>query len=232
MLHVVLGELVPKSMAIQRAEQVTLVISKPLSLFYRFAKPLINMFTGLANFILRLFGFYQLEDDALSEDELKMVLKDSHDEGVISQSEAEIIQQAFSFSDKRALDIMIPKNQVHFLSLDLTVEENLRVMQLEKHTRFPLIQGGFNNIVGIVHVKDVFLKSIDDPSNEFFVKIMRPVLFIDPSMKQDKIMRLFKEKRTHIAVVRDPQKNENVGIVALEDILEELVGDIVDEHGN
>jgi CBS domain containing-hemolysin-like protein len=232
MLHVVLGELVPKSMAIQRAEQVTLIISKPLSYFYRFARPLISAFTALANAILRLLGFYQLEEDVLSEDELKMVLKDSHDDGVISQSEAEIIQLAFSFSDKRAIDIMIPKNQVQILSLDLTVEENLRAMQIKKHTRFPLIQGSFENIIGIVHVKDVFLKSIDEPSNEFFVKIMRPVLFIDPSMRQDKIMRLFKEKRTHLAVVRDPIKKENIGIVALEDILEELVGDIVDEHGN
>ncbi len=232
LLHVVLGELVPKSMAIQRAEKVTLVISKPLSYFYRFAKPLIRSFTALANFILRILGYNLLEEDIISEEELKLVLKDSHDDGVISQSEAEIIHQAFSFSDKRAIDIMIPEKQVQLISLDKTIEENLKVMQRKMHTRFPLVESGFQNIVGIVHVKDALLKILDQPSNEFFVKTMRPVLFIEPSMRQDKIMRLLKEKRTHLAVVRDSKRNENIGIVSLEDILEELVGDIVDEHGN
>lgn len=232
LLHVVLGELVPKSMAIQRAEKVTLIISRPLQVFFKVAKPLIISFTFLANFILRILGFHKLEEEALSEEELKMVLQDSHDEGIISQSEAEIIQQAFTFSDKRARDIMIPEHQVQVISLSRKVEENLEVAQQRMYTRFPLVKDGFQNVVGVVHMKDALLEMIDDLSNEAFSTTARPALFIDPNMRQDKIMRLLKEQRTHLAIVRDLRTKENIGIVALEDILEELVGEIVDEHGN
>ncbi len=232
LLHVVLGELVPKSMAIQRAEQVTLIISKPLMLFYRCLKPLIVTFTSLANVILRMLGFHKLEEEALSEEELKMVLQDSHDEGVITKSEAEIIHQAFTFSDKLARDIMIPEHQVQFLSLDKSIAENLETAQVRMFTRFPLVRDGFQNIVGIVHMKDALLMLHQSQSNEAFEKSARPAIFIDPTMRQDKIMRLLNEKRTHMAIVRDPKTSENIGIVALEDILEELVGEIVDEHGN
>jgi CBS domain containing-hemolysin-like protein len=232
LLHVVLGELVPKSMAIQRAEQVTLVISKPLSFFYKVAKPLIRIFTILANWILKLLGFHKLEEEALSEEELKMVLQDSHDEGIISKSEAEIINQAFTFSDKRARDIMIPEHQVQFLSLERTLEENLEVAQKRMYTRFPLVQNSFQNIVGVVHMKDALLAMLDDSSNQAFAGTARETLYVDASMKQDKVMLLLNEKRSHLAIVKDSKTNANIGLVALEDILEELVGEIVDEHGN
>lgn len=232
LLHVVLGELVPKSMAIQRSEQVTLVISRPLGWFYQLAKPLILSFTMLANFILRLLGFHKLEEEALSEEELKIVLQDSHDEGIISQSEAEIIKQAFTFSDKRARDIMIPEHQVQCLYLNMTFEQNLDKVKTRMYTRFPLVKDGFQNIVGVVHMKDALLMMLEDSTNDTFVNTARPAVFIEPRMRQDQIMRLLKETRTHLAIVRDPHSNENIGVVALEDILEELVGEIVDEHGN
>ncbi|MGE0527714.1 MAG: hemolysin family protein, partial [Bdellovibrionales bacterium] len=127
LLHVVLGELVPKSMAIQQAEKITLVISRPLRLFYKIAKPLINAFTFLANFVLKLLGYHGLEEEPLSEEELKIMMKESHEEGVISESEAQIINRAFEFSDKRVADIMIPRERVQFLSMKRSVEENLAV---------------------------------------------------------------------------------------------------------
>lgn len=232
LLHVVLGELVPKSMAIQRAERVTLLISKPLMLFYRCFKPLILIFTSFANVILRAFGFNQIEEEALSEEELKLVLKDSHEDGVITKSEAEIIHQAFEFSDKRARDIMVPEHQVQFLSLERSIAENIEVARHRMYTRFPLVRDGFQNIIGVVHMKDALLMLPESQSNEAFEKTARPAVFIDPGMRQDKVMRLLNEKRTHMAIVRDPGTSENIGIVALEDILEELVGEIVDEHGN
>lgn len=232
LLHVVLGELVPKSMAIQRAEQITLWLSKPLYIFYRAAKPLITTFTSIANVILRLIGYTESEDDALSEEELKLVLQDSHEDGVISESEARIISRAFSFSDKYASDIMIPEHQVQYLSIQKSIVDNLAVTQKRMYTRFPVVQSDFQNIVGVVHIKDTVLSLISSPTNQAFLDVLRPTLYIEPTLKQDKIMRLFKEKRTHIAIVRDSNRGINLGIVTLEDILEELVGDIVDEHGN
>jgi CBS domain containing-hemolysin-like protein len=232
MLHVVLGELVPKSMAIQKAERITLVIAKPLSLFYKFAKPLIHSFTWIANLILRLIGYHGEEEAALSEEELKIVMKESHEEGVISDSEAQIIHQAFEFSDKRARDIMIPLQDVEYLSLDRTLEENLAVTQMSFFTRFPVISGSLENIVGIVHMKDVLKALSEHKSMAAIEKSLRPVIFVDPAMKQDQLMKLMNKRRTHMVVVQDPSAKKNLGLVTLEDILEHLVGEIVDEHGN
>lgn len=232
MLHVVLGELVPKSMAIQRAERITLWVSKPLYWFHRIAKPLITTFTVIANAVLRLIGYTGLEEESLSEEELKMVLQDSHEDGVISESEARIITRAFSFSDKYASDIMIPEAQVQWLSMQKSIVDNLAVTQKRMYTRFPMVQSDFQTIIGVVHMKDTLLSLISSPTNQAFLDALRPTLYIEPTLKQDKIMRIFREKRTHFAVVRDSKNGKNLGIVTLEDILEELVGEIVDEHGN
>ena len=232
MLHVVLGELVPKSMAIQKAEKITLLSSKPLRGFYFAAKPLIVAFAWLATFVLRRIGYHGLEEPPLSEEELKLVMKESKEDGVISESEAQIINRAFSFSDKRVSDIMIPGSRVEFLSIDRSFDENMAVMRKRMHTRFPLVTHDFSSIVGVVHMKDLLHHIGDVRSNESFRKVARPAVYIDGSMNQDRLMKLFKEKHAHLAIVQDSKTKANIGIVTLEDILEELVGEIQDEHGN
>jgi CBS domain containing-hemolysin-like protein len=232
LLHVVLGELVPKSMAIQRAEEITLIITKPLRLFYRCAKPLIHAFTSLANFVLRRFGYHGLEESPLSEEELKIMMKESHEDGIISETEAQIINRAFSFSDKRVSDILIPATRVEYLSLGRSFEENIATTKLKMHTRFPLTENGLDSIIGLVHMKDVMHALPVDRSNAAFQKAARTVVFVDPGMRQDKLMKLLKERRAHLAVVQDPKTKSNLGIVTMEDILEQLVGEILDEHGN
>jgi len=232
MLHVVLGELVPKSMAIQKAEKITMLIAKPLRWFYIGAKPLINVFTLFANIILRRIGYQGLEEPPLSEEELKLVMKESHEDGVISESEAQIITKAFGFSAKRAADIMIPAEDVQYLSMDRTLDKNMEVTELRNFTRFPLTHNGFNSLIGVVHMKDALKELSKTGSNEAFRKTARPPILIDPKMRQDKIMKVLKDARSHLAVVQDPSTKENLGIVTLEDILEDLVGEILDEHGN
>ncbi len=232
LLHVVLGELVPKSMAIQRSEDVTLWITRPLRWFYIAAKPAIVGFTMLANFILRLFGLHGEGEDPLSEEELKMVMRESHEDGVISESEAQIITKAFSFSDKRAGDIMISADRVQFLSLSRTVEENLETTSRRMYTRFPLCRTDLDSLVGVVHMKDAWRELSQTRSNASFEKTVRPAVFVDPKIRQDKLMKILKDARTHLAVVREPGTTKVLGVVTLEDILEELVGDIRDEHGN
>lgn len=232
LLHVVLGELVPKSMAIQRAEAVTLWVTRPLRWFYIAAKPAINGFTWLANLILKLLGFHNAEEEPLSEEELKLVMKESKEEGVISESEAQIITKAFSFSDKRVGEIMVPASKALYLSLDRTIEENLATVKQRMYTRFPLARTGLDSLIGVVHMKDAWRELAEDMNNEAFVKTARPAVFVDPGLRQDALMKILKEKRTHLAIVHDPESLEVLGIVTLEDILEELVGDIRDEHGN
>jgi CBS domain containing-hemolysin-like protein len=230
MLHVVLGELVPKSMAIQRAEVITLKIALPLQIFYRASKPLIHAFSSIANWVLRLIGYGESEESPFTEEELKIVMQDSKDEGVISDSEAQIINRAFSFSDKRAIDIMIPASQTQFISLSRDFEHNKAIIMSKMHTRFPVCRSDMDDVVGILNMKDI--RFVNEESNDIFTKEMRRVMYVYPDMKQDRLMKLFSEKRIHIAVVKDSKSEINMGIVTLEDVLEQLVGKIVDEHGN
>ncbi|RYZ85394.1 MAG: HlyC/CorC family transporter [Proteobacteria bacterium] len=229
-LHVVLGELVPKSMAIQRSEQITLYIATPLQIFYRVSRPLIHAFSSIANWVLRLIGYGESEEKPLTEEELKMVMRDSKDDGVISDSEAQIINRAFSFSDKRAIDIMIPVEQTQFVSLSRTFEENKAIILSKMHTRFPVCENDMSDVVGILNMKDI--RFVNEEDNVIFTRSMRRVMYVYPEMKQDRLMKLFSEKRLHLAVVKDSKTERNMGIVALEDVLEQLVGEIVDEHGN
>jgi CBS domain containing-hemolysin-like protein len=232
MLHVVLGELVPKSMAIQDAEKVCLWIARPLAFFYRFSRPLIRAFTYLANFVLRRIGYHGYEEPPLTEQELKIVMKESREDGVISDSEAQIINRAFEFSDKRTGDIMVARERVKFLSLEAPLAENLNTVQAKMHTRFPLCRSDFDSVVGIVHMKDVWPKLAPAATNEVLERNARPAIFVDSSLRQDQLMKLFQSCRAHLAVVRDGRSGKNIGIVTMEDVLEGLVGEIRDEHGN
>jgi CBS domain containing-hemolysin-like protein len=232
LMHVVLGELVPKNMAIERAEQVTLLVSRPLRWFYKFARPFIQIFTMLANFILQRLGFGGTDEAPLSEEELKIVMQDSHEDGVISESEAQIIARAFSFSDKLAPDIMVPADRIEFLSMSRPLEQNLEVTRREMYTRFPLARDGVDTIFGVVHMKDVWRNYAEGIDNQFFADISRPAIFVDPKTRQDRIMKIFKDKKSHLAVIKDMSAEKVLGLVTLEDITEELVGDIQDEYGN
>ncbi|WP_407933193.1 hemolysin family protein [Bdellovibrio reynosensis] len=229
-LHVVLGELVPKSMAIQEPEEITLKVALPLQWFYKLAKPLIVAFTFMANLVLKALGYPGFKEAPWTEEELKLVMQDSREDGVISDSEAQIIHKAFEFADKTARDIMIPIEKVQYLSLNKSFEENKNTVLSRGHTRFPICQDDLNSIIGILNMKDI--RFIQQWSNDVFVKNIKPPLYVEPQIRQDKLMKLFSEKKMHIAIVQDFPSRKCLGIVTLEDVLEELVGDIVDEHGN
>jgi len=189
----VLGELVPKSMAIQQAEKITLFVARPLRLFYGIARPLIRTFTWLANFVLKRLGYNGMEGEPLTEAELKLVMKESREEGVISESEAQIINRAFEFSDKRASDILIPAARLDVLSLDQDIEENLGVVKRHMRTRFPLCKsksGGLDSIIGVVHMKDAWPMLSTERSNAVFERCARPVIFVESGMREDRLMKL------------------------------------------
>lgn len=230
MLHVVLGELVPKSMAIQRAEQISLYIAYPLSLFYRISRPMIVLFTRLANIVLKFFGFHGPQDEPLTPAELKIVMNDSQNEGVITEGEAQIIHRALEFADKSVKHIMIPTNRVQYISLNRTFEENCETILSRMYTRFPVCDPDMQNVIGVVNMKDLRFRT--ETTNDLFVELMRPVVYVDPETEEDKLLKIFSDKRAHLTIVRDKTDARTLGIVTLEDVLEQLVGEIVDEHGN
>lgn len=230
-LHVVLGEMVPKNMAVQDAERVLLFLAKPLHIFFVATRPFLVGFVRVSNRITRSLGYASNEEKPLSEVELKLVMSESKEDGIISDSEAQIITRAFEFADKRVVDIMVPKDLVDFISLTRPLDQNLQVVKRRMHTRFPVCRADFREVIGIVHMKDIWPSLLTKFSNEVFESSVRPPIFVNHSLRQDQLMKLFQSCRAHLAIVRDGEGN-NLGIVTLEDVLEHLVGEIRDEHGN
>ena len=225
-LHVVLGEMVPKNLAIDRAEAICLRISRPLYLCSRIFRPLVWAFTGIARLCLRVLGHRQGTAPPLSEQELKLVLQESHEGGVITASEAQIIHQAFEFADKTAADLLIPRDYVAYLSLARSIEENIAVATHCQHTRLPLCQDGLDSALGIVNMKDAWPLLLQSRTSEVLKEISRPVPWIDAATTQDQVLRRLQESKAHMGCVRDGPHGRVLGVLTLEEVLESLLGDL------
>jgi CBS domain containing-hemolysin-like protein len=223
---VVLGELVPKNLGIRRPEHLLLALVRPLQVLHLVLRPIRLLFEKLTTWILHRLGHGAISQPALTEDELKLVLMDSHEEGVITAGEAKIIIRAFEFADKQAEEIMIPAERVAFISLERTFEQNLEAAQQHMHARLPLCSSGLDSVVGIVSMKDVWPLLRREESNAAFERAARPVIKLPLDLSQDGILRLFQEGHGQMGIVRDQDDQHTLGIVTLEDVLEALVGDV------
>jgi CBS domain containing-hemolysin-like protein len=226
MMHVVLGELVPKNLAIRKAERLLLFLARPLQILHIVLRPVTRLFEKLSSWILRCLGHGEIVHPPLTEQELKLVLMNSHEEGVITEGEAKIIIRAFEFADKQAVEIMVPAEGVAFISLSRTFTQNLEVAQKHRHARFPLCRAGLDSILGVVSMKDVWPLLLLEQSNAAFEPACRPLIKISPDLSQDDILRLLEEGHCQMGIVRDRADLKTLGIVTLEDVLESLVGDV------
>ena len=226
MIQVVVGELVPKNLAIRKAERLLLFLVRPLQILHIALRPFHWLFETLSSWILRCMGHGEISHPPLTEDELKLVLMDSHEEGIISAGEAKIIIRAFEYADKQAEEIMIPAERVDFISLARTFEQNLATARKNTHARFPLCRHGLDTVVGVISIKDVWPLLLREKSNAAFERVCRPLIKIPLDIAQDNILRLFQEGRGHMGIVRDLADEKTLGIVTLEDVLESLVGDV------
>jgi len=228
-MHVVLGELVPKHLAIHRAEHLLLVLARPLQVLHVVLRPLHRFFETLSTWTLRWLGHGEVPRTPLTEEELKLVLMDSHEEGVITEGEARIMIRAFEFADKDAEEILIAPEHVDFISLSRTFEENLAVLRRHMHARLPLCRAGLDSVVGVVGMKDAWLLLLREKSNAVFERAARLPIKIPVDFPQDRILRLLQEGRSQMGIVRDRDDQKTLGIVTLEDVLESLVGDVREE---
>ena len=226
MMHVVLGELVPKNLAIRKAERLLLFLARPLQILHIVLRPVHWLFEKLSSWILRCMGHGEISHASLTEDELKLVLMDFHEEGIISAGEAKIIIRAFEFADKQAEEIMIPAERVDFISLAHTFEQNLATARKNMHARFPLCRHGLDMVLGVISMKDVWPLLLHEESNAAFERTSRPLIKVPIDFSQDNILRLFQEGHSQMGVVRDQADVKTLGIVTLEDVLESLVGDV------
>jgi CBS domain containing-hemolysin-like protein len=225
-MHVVLGELVPKNLGIRRAEHFLLFLARPLQILHIILRPIHRLFERLSTWILRRLGHGAVSQQPFTEDELKLVLMDSHEEGVITEGEAKIIIRAFEFADKQAEEIMIPAERVAYISLARSFEQNLEEARRHMHARLPLCRSGLDSVMGIVSMKDVWPLLWREESNAAFERAARPVIKIPLDLSQDGILRLFQEGHGQMGLVRDRDDQRTLGIVTLEDVLEALVGDV------
>lgn len=230
-LHIVLGELVPKSMAIQRSERMALFAVWPLYIFHKLGYPVIILFNKAAQMMLALFGFEPASNAELahSEDELRMLVSASHRGGVLDQMESELLDNVFDFADRLAREVMVPRQDMTCLFTDDTFEENMQVVKETGHTRYPLCDDDKDHVIGMVHIRDLMDLDINGGGEHDLRTVMREILVIPEGMSVAKLLQFMRRKRTHLAVVAD-EYGGTAGLVALEDVLEEIVGDIQDEH--
>ncbi len=230
-LHIVIGELIPKSIAIQRAEKMTLWVARPLYFFSKLGYPVIALFNKVAWAVLAMMGFKPASEAevAHSEEELRMIVNASHRGGVLDQMESELIDNVFDFADRLAREVMVPRQDMVCLFIDDPFEENMRVVKETGHTRYPLCLEDKDHVIGMVHIRDLMDLDMCGPGNKDLRTVMREILVVPEGMSVARLLQAMRRKRIHLAVVAD-EYGGTAGLVALQDVLEEIVGDIQDEH--
>ncbi|WP_162150570.1 hemolysin family protein [Acholeplasma equifetale] len=230
-IQVVLGELVPKRLAMKAPEAVGYFFIGFLGLIATIMRPFVNLLTGTANLIVKMFGVNPEDnDDTLSEDELRLELNASQMRGLIDQSENEMIQNIFEFDSTTVSEVMTHRTEVSAIDVNSSKEDVLAYVTNEKFTRFPVYEGSIDQIIGILHVKDL-LKTIETEKEVPFElrNIIREPLYVPESKNTRQLFVEMQESKTHIAIVID-EYGGTAGIVTLEDLIEEIVGNIFDEY--
>ncbi len=228
-LHVVLGEQTPKVLAIRKSLATALLIARPLHIFYIIFKPAIVLLNVSSNLALKvLFRIDPVSEGELahSEEELRHIVAESQKSKEVTETEKDILLNALALNDRCVRDVMTPRNQVISLDADETFEVNLKVAIDSKHTRYPLVEGHLDHSIGIIHIKDL-LGLIGKPQPDLR-KIKRDLHMVPEMMPIDKLLRFFLDKHVHVALAVD-EFGGAVGVVTLDNVLEEIVGDIQDE---
>jgi magnesium and cobalt exporter, CNNM family len=229
-LHISLGEQVPKSLAIRVARPVALITAPPLVVFYYVFYPIIWVLNTFSILILRLMGLGRVDHAEVThtEEELRHILAESAQGGHLSRTERVMIENVLNLEEKTARRIMVPRPDIVYLSLSDSIEENLRKARRAGHTRFPLCEDDLSSVVGMIHVKDLFRTAAGETSRPDLRKLARQVPFLPESMRLDLLLLEFQKNRVHLAMLLD-EYGSVVGMVNLENVLEELVGPIQDE---
>lgn len=230
-LHVVVGELAPKTLAIHKAEAITLVTAKPLIWFYRIMYPFIWALNNSARVVTRVFGLKPVTEHEIahSEEELRLILSESYKSGEINQSEYKYVNNIFRFDDRIAKEIMVPRKEIIAFDINQTVKENLEIIKEEKYTRYPVTDGDKDHVIGLINIKEVFTDLVTNPSEEKSIRdYIRPIIQVIESIAIHDLLVKMQKERIHMAILVDEYGGTS-GLVTVEDILEEIVGEIQDE---
>jgi CBS domain containing-hemolysin-like protein len=229
--HIVIGEIAPKSLAIARPVGVSMAVSVPMRAFYLVFYPALIVLNASANLLLRLAGIEPANSHSLAvaQEELVRIAADSAAEGQISERQGQMLSKVFRFTNRQAHEIMVPRNRVHYIDLSDDIDEQLAEALELGHSRYPVSDGDLDDVKGLLHLKDLLRLESNQRTAEMLRAIARDALFVPDSLPAEKVMRRMQVQRTHLAMVVD-EHGVVAGVVSLEDALEELVGEIQDEH--
>lgn len=227
-VHMVLGELAPKTVAIRKAETITLLTALPLAYFYKLMYPVIWLLNAMANLLLQKMGIEPVteKDSAHTEDEIRILMKQSHKNGFIDNTELTLVDNIFEFTETNAREIMIPRTEMICLNTSHTLEDNKQLALEQMLTRYPVCENDKDNIIGFVHIKDL-LKDTTQSLRDIR-QITRPITTVPESMQISTLLKLMQKRKSQIAILIDEYGGTS-GLVTLEDIMEEIVGEIQDE---
>ena len=228
-LHVVIGELMPKSIALQYPEKTTLTVTRPLVFIAKIFTPFIFLLNGFGNWFLKLLKIPPAHPShsVHSEEEINMIIDESYKGGVLNETENFILKNTLKFTDLMAKQIMVPRCNVVTIPVDIAIDDMEKVLLENQYSRYPVHNGNFDNIIGILHVKDLYPHGGRE-ENFSLEKILRKPLLVPETMTTDVLLKSFKENKTEIAIVMDEFGGMS-GIISLEDVLEEILGDVQDE---
>lgn len=228
-MHIILGELTPKTMAIQNVEKIMLTVALPMLIFHRVMYPFVWLLNHVANWVARQLGFEVASEgeEAHTEEEIRLLMEESHRKGLIDDTEVDFVDNVFDFTDLNVREIMTPRTDMVCLYLEDTVEENLKTILEEQLTRYPICHEDKDHIVGFLHVKDL-MKVMAEGRKPNLRRLARKALVVPESMDVSVLLKTMQKQRSQMAIVVDEYGGTS-GMVTIEDIVEEIVGDIQDE---
>lgn len=228
-MHIVLGELTPKSMAIQNVEKVVLGVALPMLIFHRIMYPFVWLLNHVANWVLRQLGFEPSSEGeaAHTEDEIRILMEESHKQGYIDKTELDFVDNVFDFSERSVREIMIPRTDMICLYLEDSLEENIQIALTKHPTRYPICGEDKDDIIGFLHIKDL-LRSLYTGHKPNLRSLARKTLVVPETMDVTMLLKMMQRERSQLAIVVD-EYGGTAGMVTIEDIVEEIVGEIQDE---
>ena len=228
-LHIVLGELAPKSMALLNPEGVSRWVALPLRLFSTVMRPFIAVLNGAANAFLRLLGLHTVQESARvhSPEELRLLVMQARAHGMLDESDTQMLAGVFDFHNKKARDVMRPRTEVVALQVDATEAEVLAVLRRERYSRYPVYGDTLDDIVGVLLAKDLWLRDGTEPFS--LKRLVRDAMYVPDTRAAERVLDDLRRTRAHMAVVLD-EFGGTAGIVTMEDLIEEVIGDIADEY--
>jgi len=225
----ILCEVVPKMLAIKHTEKIALFTAPLMGLFIKIFNPVILIFTGLGNFIFKILRIQPVKRSPLvTEEELRTMIEIGKEEGVLSDEERKMLHRIFEFGDTRLSEVMVTKDKVIAVNINITPEELLNIFVEEGHARLPVYNGSIDNIVGVIYARDL-LYILRDKGLFLLQDLLHQAYYVQASMRVNELLKKFQVEKIQIAIVVDAHK-KTLGLVTLEDLIEEIVGEIEEKH--